>query len=63
MGLLADNFILTHISLKCLFTKKLKIERERKTRRYREMKRSGRRRRWAFNCAVQRRRKNEIEGG
>ena len=29
MGL-ADNFVLTHISLKCLFTKKKwKIERER----------------------------------
>jgi hypothetical protein len=27
------------------------------------MKRSGRRRRWAFSCAVQHRRKNEIEGG
>jgi hypothetical protein len=29
MGLLADNFVLTHISLKCLFTKKWKIEREK----------------------------------
>jgi hypothetical protein len=29
MGLLADNFVLTHISLKCLFTKKWKRERER----------------------------------
>jgi hypothetical protein len=27
------------------------------------MKISGRRRRWAFSCAVQRRGKNEIEGG
>jgi hypothetical protein len=44
MGLLADNFVLTHISLKCLFTKKWRErERERKTRRYREMKRSGQR--------------------
>ena len=32
-------------------------------RRYREMKRSGRRRRWAFSCAAQCKRKNEIEGG
>jgi hypothetical protein len=29
MGLLGDNFVLTHISLKCLFTKKWKIEREK----------------------------------
>ena len=29
MGLLADNFVLTHISLKCLLTKKWKRERER----------------------------------
>ena len=29
MGLLADNFVLTHIFLKCLFTKKWKIESEK----------------------------------
>ena len=63
MGLLTDNFVLTHISLKCLFTKKWKIEREKD----KEIQRNENK--WTKNkmglqlCCATQKKKKRIESG